>query len=43
MLIKGRNSDVYSLFLPRFVELRLDKLEADTLQQIQDSEFVIVA
>ncbi len=30
------NSNVYSMFLPRFVELRKDKTEADDLQKIID-------
>ena len=34
-LIKGRDSDTYSLFLPRLVELRLDKDVADDLKKIQ--------
>lgn len=42
-LIKGENNDTYSLFLPRFVELRLDKTRADTLEEIQASQFVIEA
>lgn len=28
------SSNVYSLFLPRFVEMRKDKVEADTLEQV---------
>ena len=30
-IIKDKNSDTRSLFLPRFIEIRLDKTEADTL------------
>ncbi len=30
------SNDLYSLFLPRFVELRKDKTEADSLQKIKD-------
>jgi DNA ligase-1 len=28
----------YSLFLPRFVELRLDKTVADSLQRVKDQK-----
>lgn len=35
-LIRGVNSTTYSLFLPRMVEIRFDKSEADTLQKIID-------
>lgn len=35
-LIVAKGSDTHSLFLPRFVELRHDKFEADTLQKIKD-------
>lgn len=31
-----KDSDPYSLFLPIFVERRLDKIEANTLEEIQD-------
>ena len=34
-LIKKRDSDVYSLFLPRHSEWRFDKSEADSLERIQ--------
>ena len=34
-LIDKRNSDVYSLFLPIYVETRLDKSEADNIERIQ--------
>jgi len=34
-LIKGRDSDTYSLFLPRLVELRADKDAADDLKKIK--------
>lgn len=34
-LIKGRDSDTYSLFLPRLVELRPDKDVADDLKKIK--------
>ena len=30
-IIKDKNSDTRSLFLPRFIEIRLDKTEVDTL------------
>ena len=33
---KGKKSGKWSLFLPRFIEERNDKTEADTLQKIQD-------
>lgn len=33
-VIKDKSSDIQSLFLPRFVSLRLDKDEADTLNKI---------
>lgn len=33
-IITAKDSDTYSLFLPRFVEFREDKNEADTLQKI---------
>ena len=33
VLIKGRDSDVYSLFLPRYKETRIDKTAADTLKK----------
>ena len=31
-----KSNDNYSLFLPRFVEFRFDKSEADSLQQVKD-------
>ena len=34
-LIKNANDDTYSLFLPRFIEIRLDKTEADDFEMIQ--------
>ena len=34
-LIKNANDDAYSLFLPRFIEIRLDKTEADDFEMIQ--------
>ena len=34
-LIGKRESDVYSLFLPIYVETRLDKSEADAIERIQ--------
>lgn len=34
-LIKRRDSEVFSLFLPRFSEWRFDKNEADSLERIQ--------
>ena len=34
VLIRGRDSDKYSLFLPRYKELRIDKSEADTVDII---------
>ena len=37
-LVKSINSDTYSLFLPRFIELRDDKDEADTLEKILESK-----
>jgi len=33
-VIKQRDSELYSLFLPRFVERRYDKEEADTLERL---------
>jgi DNA ligase 1 len=36
VLKPGPNNDKHSLFLPRFVEERLDKCEADDLLQIED-------
>ena len=36
VLIKGKGSNVYSLFLPRYVNTRIDLEEADSLQKIQD-------
>lgn len=42
-IIRAENSDTYSLFLPRFIELRLDKTRADTLYEIQSASFVIEA
>ena len=35
ILLPGKNNDKHSLFLPRFVEWRFDKTEADSLEQIQ--------
>ena len=32
---KNANDDTYSLFLPRFIEIRLDKTEADDFEMIQ--------
>lgn len=37
-LVQSKHSDDYSLFLPRFIEIRLDKDEADTLEKIKDSK-----
>lgn len=34
VLIKGKDSKVYSLFLPRYKEIRIDKTEADTLEHV---------
>ena len=34
-LIKNVNDDTYSLFLPRFIEIRNDKTEADDFEMIQ--------
>lgn len=34
-LIKNANDDTYSLFLPRFIEIRNDKTEADDFEMIQ--------
>lgn len=34
-LIKNANDDMYSLFLPRFIEIRNDKTEADDFEMIQ--------
>ena len=34
-LIKNANNDTYSLFLPRFIEIRNDKTEADDFEMIQ--------
>ena len=34
VVIKGSDDDVYSLFLPRYKEMRIDKTEADTLDKI---------
>ena len=36
-LVQSKNSDTYSLFLPRFIEIRDDKNEADDLTKIKDS------
>ncbi len=36
-VIKNKNKEEYSLFLPVFVEIREDKSEADTLEKIQSS------
>ena len=33
-IITAKDSDTYSLFLPRFIDFREDKTEADTLQKI---------
>lgn len=35
-LLKGKNNDTYSLFLPAIVEQRFDKNMADTIQRIKD-------
>lgn len=35
VLIKGRDSDTYSCFLPRYKEMRIDKDEADSLKKIK--------
>jgi DNA ligase-1 len=32
---KGKKNGLWSLFLPRFIEERMDKTVADTLEQIQ--------
>jgi len=37
-LVKSKNSDTYSLFLPRFIELRDDKDVADDLTKLQESD-----
>jgi hypothetical protein len=34
VLIKGENQDIYSLFLPRLKEIRIDKSSADSLDTI---------
>jgi len=36
VLIKGKDSDVYSLFLPRYKEVRVDKTDADSLGEIKE-------
>lgn len=36
ILMPGKNNENYSLFLPRFIEWRKDKYEADTLEMIQE-------
>lgn len=36
VVMPSPSSPLYSLFHPRFVELRNDKVEADTLQQVRD-------
>lgn len=36
-IIKSKDSDIYSLFLPRFLELRIDKNEADDIEKILSS------
>jgi len=36
ILNPGKNNEKYSLFLPRYVEIRNDKSEANTLKEIQD-------
>lgn len=35
VLIKGRSSDTYSLFLPRFKEMRIDKDATDTIEKVK--------
>jgi ATP-dependent DNA ligase len=35
-VIESKNKDTYSLFLPRFVEIREDKDEADTFERLND-------
>ena len=35
VLIKGRDSEDYSCFLPRYKEMRVDKEEADTLEKVK--------
>ncbi len=37
-VIKDKRTDVYSLFLPRFVEERKDKFEADSFERIKEQE-----
>lgn len=37
------HSDGYSLFLPRFIEVRTDKTQADTLAMIQDLQSAAIA
>lgn len=36
VLIKGRDSSTYSLFLPRYKEVRIDKSNADSLDEIKE-------
>lgn len=36
VLIKRRDSTIYSLFLPRYKEFRIDKTEADTLEKVKN-------
>jgi len=36
VLIKGRDSDDYSLFLPRYKEMRIDKSGADSLKKVKN-------
>ena len=35
VLIKGRDKDIYSLFLPRYKEMRIDKTEADIIEKVK--------
>ncbi len=35
VMIKGRDKDIYSLFLPRYKEMRIDKTEADDLVKVK--------
>ena len=37
-LIQDKRTKAYSLYLPVFVELRADKTEANTLEEIQDMD-----
>ena len=43
MLANKKDSNRFSLFLPRMIERRLDKTRADTYKEILNSEFIVFA